>query len=135
MLEKYIKAALKETECDVLLKNGSYVNLFDGEVEEGDIAIKDDRIVGIGKGYKGKTEYDITGMTVIPGLIDGHVHIESSQSTPEEFAAMIVPHGTTTIIADPHELANVLGMNGIHYVVEAAKNVPLDIKVQLSRIP
>ncbi len=132
MLEKYIKAALKETECDVLLKNGSYVNLFDGEVEEGDIAIKDDRIVGIGKGYKGKTEYDITGMTVIPGLIDGHVHIESSQSTPEEFAAMIVPHGTTTIIADPHELANVLGMNGIHYVVEAAKNVPLDIKVQLS---
>ena len=132
MLEKYIKAALKETECDVLLKNGSYVDLFSGTVKEGDIAIKDDRIVGMGKGYKGKDEYDIKGMTVIPGLIDGHVHIESSQSTPEEFASMIVPHGTTTIIADPHELANILGMNGVHYVIEASKNVPLDVKVQLS---
>lgn len=130
MLEKYIKAALKETECDLVLKNASFVDVFDGNIKTGDIGIKDDKIVGYGV-YSGKKEIDCKGKYVLPGLVDGHVHIESSQATPEEFAAMIVPHGTTTIIADPHELANVLGMNGVNYVVEASKNVPLDIKVQL----
>lgn len=130
MLEKYIKAALNETKCDLVLKNASFVDVFEGVVKTGDIGIKDDRIVGFGN-YSGEKEIDCTGKTVIPGLIDGHVHIESSQATPEEFASMIVPHGTTTIIADPHELANVLGMNGVNYVIEASKNVPLDIRVQL----
>lgn len=130
MLEKYIKAALKENKCDLVLKNASFVDVFEGNIKTADIGIKDDRIIGFGE-YSGEKEIDCKGKIVIPGLIDGHVHIESSQATPEEFASMIVPHGTTTIIADPHELANVLGMNGVNYVIEASKNVPLDIKVQL----
>ncbi len=130
MLEKYIKAALKENKCDLVLKNASFVDVFEGTIRVGDIGIKDDRIVGFGE-YSGEKEIDCSGKVVIPGLIDGHVHIESSQATPEEFASMIVPYGTTTIIADPHELANVLGMDGVNYVIEASKNVPLDIRVQL----
>ncbi|MCF0112582.1 MAG: adenine deaminase, partial [Bacilli bacterium] len=130
MLEKYIQAASKKELCDLVLKHASYVDVFEGEIKQGDIAIKDDRIVGIGE-YQGKKEIDASGKIVVPGFIDGHVHIESSQASPEEFAAMIVPHGTTSIIADPHELANVLGIPGVDYVIKAAKNVPLDIHVQL----
>ena len=89
MLEKYIKAALKENKCDLVLKNASFVDVFEGTIKTGDIGIKDDRIVGFGE-YSGEKEIDCSGKVVIPGLIDGHVHIESSQATPEEFASMIV---------------------------------------------
>jgi len=131
MLEKYIEAALHKTNCDLVLKNATIVNVFSGTLTKGDVAIKDDRIVGIGNDYKGTEEIDCTGKYVMPGLIDGHVHIESSMLTPEGFASLIVPHGTTTIIADPHEIANVAGIPGIHYMIEAGKRVPLDIKMQL----
>ncbi|MBQ9081739.1 MAG: adenine deaminase, partial [Clostridia bacterium] len=130
MIKQRIEAAAGRIKADTVLKNGNFVNVFTGEICTGDIAVYENRIVGIGN-YQGETEIDITGMTVLPGYIDGHVHIESSQLSPEEFASLIVPRGTTTIIADPHEITNVCGMNGVDYIVKASQNVPLDVKVQL----
>ena len=130
MLEKYIKAAKRETKADLVLKNTSYVDVFSGKVRKGDLAIVEDKIVGIGE-YDGIEEIDCKGLTVIPGLIDGHVHIESSQLSPEEFASLIVPRGTTAIIADPHEIVNVLGMAGCDYIIKASKSVPLDVMINL----
>ncbi len=130
MLEKYINAAAKRTKASLVLKNATYVNVFNGKIEKGDIAIEDDKIVGIGD-YEGEQEIDVSSLTVIPGFIDGHVHIESSQLSPEEYASLIVPRGTTTIVADPHEIGNVCGMAGIEYIAKASENVPLDVKIQL----
>ncbi len=130
MIEKYINAALKKEPSTIVLKNATYVNVFSHKLSYGDIAIKDDKIVGIGK-YSGLKEIDCTGKVVIPGLIDGHVHIESSMLTPEGFASLVLPHGTTSIIADPHEITNVSGIDGFNYMVEASKNVPLDIYMML----
>lgn len=130
MLEKYIRAARGEAEADVVLKNASYVDVFCGEVKRGDIAIVGQKIVGIGE-YSGKREFDCSALTVLPGYIDGHVHIESSQLSPEEFASLIVPRGTTTIIADPHEITNVCGMAGCEYMAKASESVPLDVMLQL----
>ncbi len=130
MLAKRIAAALGQERAELVLKNGSYVNVFTGEVEKGDIAIADGKIVGIGT-YSGEKEIDIGGRIAAPGLIDAHVHIESSQLSPEEFARLILPHGTTEIIADPHEIANVCGIAGVRYIAEAAKNTPLEVKVML----
>lgn len=130
MLKECIDAAISRNKADIVLKNASFVNVFTGRIEQGDIAIVGDRIVGVGD-YDGKEEYDVKGLVVLPGYIDGHVHIESSQLSPEEFASLIVPRGTTTIIADPHEITNVCGMAGVDYIVRASKNIPLDVKVQL----
>ena len=130
MIEKYVKAALKQEPCSIVLKNATYVNVFTHKLGKGDIAIKDDKIIGIGS-YNGLKEIDCSNKVVIPGLIDGHVHIESSMLTPEGFASLVVPHGTTSVIADPHEITNVCGMDGFNYMVDAAKNVPMDIYMQL----
>lgn len=130
MLEKYIKAARRETKADLVLKNTTYLDVFCGKLRKGDIAIVGEKIVGTGE-YEGVKEIDCSNLTVLPGYIDGHVHIESSQLSPEEFASLIVPRGTTTIIADPHEITNVCGMAGCEYIAKASENVPLDIKIQL----
>ncbi|MGN0804282.1 MAG: adenine deaminase [Candidatus Coproplasma sp.] len=130
MIKELIDGAICRTQCDIVLKNATYVNVFNGSIEQGDIGIVGDRIVGVGK-YSGKSEYDVKGLTVLPGYIDAHVHIESSQLSPEEFASLIVPRGTTTIIADPHEITNVCGTAGAEYIAKASENVPLDVKVQL----
>ena len=130
MLEKYIKSAIRAEKADLVLKNTEYVDVFTGVIRKGDIAVTGDKIVGTGE-YSGKTEIDCTGLTVLPGYIDGHVHIESSQLSPEEFASLIVPRGTTAIIADPHEITNVCGIAGCEYIAKASKNVPLDVYLQL----
>ncbi len=130
MLEKYINAAAGRVKSDVVLKNATYVNVLNGKIEEGDIAIVGERIVGVGN-YSGNKEIDVKGLVVLPSYIDAHVHIESSQLSPEEYASLIVPRGTTTIIADPHEVTNVCGMAGAEYIAKASENVPLDVKVQL----
>ena len=114
----------------LVLKNGKIVNVFSGEIVDGDIAIEGNKIVGIGN-YEGVEEIDLAGKYVSPGFIDGHVHIESSLATPSEFAKAVVPRGTTTIIADPHEIANVCGMEGIEYMIEASENIPLGVYVML----
>ncbi len=130
MLEKYINAATRRKKADIVLKNAHYVDVFTATLKQGDIAIVGGKIVGTGE-YEGEKEYDCSALTVLPGYIDGHVHIESSQLSPEEFASLIVPRGTTTIIADPHEITNVCGMAGCEYIAKASKSVPLDVKLQL----
>lgn len=130
MLEQYIDAAVGRKKAETVLKNGRFVNVFTGEICEGDIAVEGGKIVGFGK-YAGETEYDIAGKIAVPGLIDAHVHIESSQLSPEEFARLVLPRGTTTAIADPHEITNVCGIAGAKYIADASKNTPLEVKVML----
>ncbi|MDE7084724.1 MAG: amidohydrolase family protein, partial [Clostridia bacterium] len=130
MIKNYIDAAISRNQCDILLKNARYVDVFCGKIRKGDIAIKDDRIVGVGK-YRARQVYDLSGKYVLPAFIDSHVHIESSQLSPEGFASLVVPRGTVTVIADPHEITNVCGAEGAKYIAEAAKNTPLDVKVML----
>jgi adenine deaminase len=129
-MKKLIDCAMGRCKSELVLKNANFINVFSGKIENGDIAIKNGKIIGIGN-YQGETEIDVSGKTVLPGYIDGHMHIESTQLTPEELAKAIVPRGTTTIIADPHEIANVCGMDGIEYIAKASKNLPLDVMIQL----
>lgn len=131
MLKQIVDCAAGRVKADIVLKNGRYVDVFGGIEAEGDIAIAQGVIAGIGNDYVGVKEYDIHGMTVIPGLIDGHVHIESSQVSPEEFALLTVPRGTTTVIADPHEIVNVCGEQGLDYMIKAAQGTPLEVRYQL----
>ena len=107
-LKKIIDVAMKRIPADLVLKNASVIDLFNGETVKGDIAISDEWIAGVGS-YEGVTEIDASDLYASPGLIDSHIHIESSYLTPEEFGSLVVPHGTTTIIADPHEIVNVNG--------------------------
>lgn len=121
-----ISTAMKEKKADIVLKNATYINVLSNEMQSGDIAICDGHIVGIGE-YSGETEYDMTGKVVMPGFIDGHLHLESVMVAPSEFARAVVPHGTTTVITDPHEITNVMGTDGIDYMLEATKGLPVDV--------
>ncbi|NRK74166.1 adenine deaminase, partial [Salmonella enterica subsp. enterica serovar Typhi] len=120
----------KKELADLVITNAKIVNVFTGEIMTGDVAIADDTIAGIGS-YKGKSMVDAKGKYLIPGLIDGHVHIESSMLTPQEFAKILLLHGVTTVITDPHEIANVAGADGIQYMLDKSENLPLDIRVML----
>ncbi len=115
---------------ELVLKNCRIVNVFSEEIIAGDIAIHNGLIVGIGS-YRGQQEMDLEGAFVAPGLIDGHVHIESAMVTPGQFAKAIMPHGTTTIIADPHEIANVCGLAGIRYMLDQSENIPLEVYLMM----
>ena len=126
-LTDIIKSAKGQEKADLVLKNCQVVNVFSSQIIKADIAITGGVISGIGN-YSGKSEIDAEGAYAIPGLIESHIHIESSFVTPEEFGRMAVPLGTTTIIADPHEITNVCGIKGFLYMIEAAKRTALDIK-------
>ena len=131
VLKKLIDVAAQRIPADLVIKNSRIVDVYNSSIIEGkDIAIADGYIVGIGN-YQGKKEIDANGQYAAPGLIDGHIHIESSYVTPEEIGRLLVPHGTTTIIADPHEIVNVCGMDGMNYMFEASKGTKLDIKYML----
>ncbi|MBB5355685.1 adenine deaminase [Anoxybacillus mongoliensis] len=127
---KRLAVASKKQLADVVVKNGKIINVFTHEIIQADIAIADGKIVGIGT-YDGQTVIDAKGKYVCPGLIDGHVHIESSMVTPSEFARVVVPHGVTTVITDPHEIANVSGTKGIEFMLNDSNDVPLDVYVML----
>ena len=116
--------------ADLILRNGRIVNVFSAEVHSGDIAVWGGRIVGIGE-YEGKKEIDLEKRYVLPGLIDGHMHIESSMVQVQEFARTVVPLGTTSVVCDPHEIANVHGLEGIHYILNSSKYSPVNIFVML----
>ncbi|MED0686520.1 adenine deaminase [Anoxybacillus ayderensis] len=127
---KQLAVASKKQFADVVVKNGKIVNVFTHEIVQADIAIAEGKIVGIGT-YDGHTVIDAKGKYVCPGLIDGHVHIESSMVTPSEFARVVVPHGVTTVITDPHEIANVAGTKGIEFMLNDSNDIPLDVYVML----
>lgn len=127
-MKREIDAAAGREKADLVIKRAKIVNVFTQKIEEGDVAVVGDRIVGVGE-YAGKTEIDAAGKYLIPGLIDGHMHIESTQLTPEELSKAVLPHGTTTLIADPHEIANVCGADGVRYLAEASAKTPLTVKI------
>ncbi|WP_247880451.1 adenine deaminase [Ochrobactrum sp. Q0168] len=132
MLERMIDQGVGRAPADIVLKGGRFLDLVTGELVESDIAICGDRIVGTFGTYQGKQEIDITGRIVVPGFIDTHLHIESSHITPHEFDRCVLPQGVTTVICDPHEIANVLGAEGIKYFLDSALETVMDIRVQLS---
>jgi adenine deaminase len=129
-LKEKIRIASGEGMADLLIKNGRVVNVFSGEIEKKDVAIFGGVIVGFGD-YQARKIIDVKGDFLCPGLIDGHVHIESSMVTIPEFARAVLPHGTTTVVIDPHEIANVLGREGIRFMAESAKEVPLNVFIML----
>lgn len=129
-LKKLIEVAGGRRKADLVVKNCKVVNVFSGKIVEGDIAISDNWIAGVGQ-YEGEQEIDANGMYAAPCYIDSHIHIESSYVSPEELGKLLVPHGTSTIIADPHEIVNVCGIKGLDYMMEAAKNTALDIQYML----
>ncbi|SFI02608.1 Adenine deaminase [Tindallia magadiensis] len=130
LLSKRIAVAAGREAADLVLKNARIINVFTASVQEGDVAIQDGYIAGIGH-YEGTEEIDLQGAYLSPGLIDGHVHLESAMVHPAEFAKAVLPRGTTTIIADPHEIANVSGIKGIQFLLEASKNLPMTVKMML----
>ncbi|KYG28097.1 adenine deaminase [Alkalihalobacillus trypoxylicola] len=131
-LRRQIAVAAKKEEADLILKNGKIVDVFNLTIYEADVAIADGYIVGIGSYEKAKEIISLNGQFISPSFIDGHVHIESAMVTPEEFAKAVLPHGVTTVIADPHEIANVGGIEAVRYMVAASKHLPLDIKMMAS---
>ncbi len=129
-LAKIIRVARGKMPADLVLRNARIVNVFSSEIYAGDIAIWGERIVGIGN-YEGKKEIDLKKAFVLPGLIDGHMHIESTMVTVQEFARSVVPRGTTSVVADPHEIANVHGIEGIYYMLNSSKYSPVNIFMML----
>lgn len=130
ILMAMVDVALERIPAQLVLKNANLVNVFSGEIYPTDIAIHMGYVAGLGS-YSGAEEIDCTGKFVTPGLIDAHVHIESSMVTPNQFAKAILPRGTTTVVADPHEIANVAGIRGIEYLMDSAENLPLNILMML----
>lgn len=131
-LERLIDQGTGRAPADIVLKGGRFLDLVTGELVASDIAICGDRIVGTCEGYEGREEIDISGRIVVPGFIDTHLHIESSLVTPHEFDRCVLPLGVTTAICDPHEIANVLGAEGIRFFLDCAEQTIMDIRVQLS---
>ena len=125
-LRKRIECAFGKRDSDIVLKNGKVVNVFTGRIEEKDVAICDGIIAGVGKGYRGKEEIDLSGYYLLPGFIDSHMHIESSMLTPYQLSLAVSQHGTTCVIADPHEIANVMGKEGIDFMIEDSKEACID---------
>ena len=133
-MKRLIDTAARRCEADLVLTNCRVFNVFTNELENAEIAIKDGYIAGVGRtssiagvNYEGAEEIDLDGDIVCPGLIDGHIHIESSMMTPDEFARAVVPHGTTAVITDPHEIGNVAGTDGISYMLDCSEGLDLDV--------
>jgi len=129
-VRKIIELARGEKEVDLILKNARLVNVFSGDIHLTNVAVDGGRVIGMGD-YKAKEEVDLEGKYLVPGFFDGHIHLESSMVTPAEFARAAVPLGTTTVIIDPHEIANVMGLDGIRYMLEASQRLPLDVYIML----
>ncbi|MDR3355401.1 MAG: adenine deaminase [Synergistaceae bacterium] len=124
---KLLDAARGDGSADFVVRNARVANVYTMEYENADVAVVGNRIAGVGKDYRGSAVVDAEGMILIPGMIDGHVHIESTMLTPAVFADCVAPRGTTTVMADPHEIANVLGMDGVEYMYSASRGLPVDV--------
>ena len=130
-LKKLVDVAAGRLPADLVLTNGKIVDVYNARLMDGDVAIVDGVIAGIGGHYNGKTVVDIHGQFISPGFIDPHIHVESAYVSPEEFGRLMTPHGTTTVMADPHEIVNVAGLTGLDYMINAAKETALDIQYML----
>ena len=128
--QRIISVAAGREPADLVLKNAAYVNVFSGELRTADIAVAEGLIVGLGS-YQGTEEADMTGKIVCPGFLDAHIHLESALVSPKEFARAVLPHGTTTVITDPHEIANVMGADGIDYMLQATQGLPIDVRFMI----
>lgn len=126
MSKEFLEVARGVRKADICFKNANIINVFTESIETADLAIYQNRIAGIGS-YKGNIEIDCSDKYIAPGFLDGHIHIESSMLKPAEFAKAVLPHGTTGIVTDPHEIANVSGTIGIQYMMEASDGLPLDV--------
>ncbi|AOM83720.1 adenine deaminase [Salisediminibacterium beveridgei] len=129
-LEEQIRIASGKEKADLVMKNAKVVNVFSLEVIEADVAVHNGLIAGVGN-YSGKQEVDVNGQYMVPGLVDGHVHIESSMVQPQRFAQVVVPHGVTTIVTDPHEIANVSGAQGVQFMLDDSAGISLDANFML----
>src|SRR5258706_15994804 len=129
-LEEKLRIARGERPAELLFKNANLVNVLSGEIHATHVAVEDGRVIGLGD-YDAKKVIDLAGAYLAPSLIDGHFHVESSMLTMPEFARAVVPHGTGAVVIDPHEYANVLGLDGIRYVLESSKNLPVDFFIML----
>jgi adenine deaminase len=125
-LERVVSVARGEEPADLVIEGGRVVNVFSGDIHTADVAIAAGRVVGFGS-YRSKERIDARGLFLAPGFIDAHIHLESTHLEPREFARVVVPLGTTTVVADPHEIANVLGLDGISYMIEASRALPLNV--------
>ena len=130
-LSRMIDAAMHRIPADLVIYNCNIVDVYTGTVRKGSIAVTEGNIVGFGDDYRGQEEYDAKGAYAAPGLIDAHIHIESSYTSPEEFGRMVVPRGTTTVIADPHEIVNVYGLEGFNYMIRAAEKTELSVRYMI----
>lgn len=130
-LSRLIDSAMHRIPADLVIYNCNVVDVFTGTVREDSIAITDGLIAGFGNDYRGQEEIDAKGAYAAPGLIDAHIHIESSYTSPEEFGRMVVPRGTTTVIADPHEIVNVYGLEGFNYMIRAAEKTELSVRYMI----
>ena len=128
--QRIIAAAAGREPADLVLKNATFVNVFSNELSTMDIAVAEGLIVGMGS-YQGRSEVDCTGKIVLPGFLDAHIHLESSLVSPTEFVKADLPHGTTTVVTDPHEIANVMGTDGIEYMLQATEDLPVDVRFML----
>ena len=128
--QRIIAAAAGREPAELVLKNAAFVNVFSNEISTMDIAVTEGLIVGMGS-YHGKTEVDCTGKIVLPGFLDAHIHLESSLVSPTEFVKVVLPHGTTTVVTDPHEITNVMGTDGIEYMLQATEGLPVDVRFML----
>jgi len=126
-LRERILTATRKMPADLVLKGGLVVNVFTGGIRVRDVAVKDGFIAGVGEGYEGLEEVDLRGRWVVPGLMDGHVHIESSMLLPSRLAGALIPHGTTAVVSDPHEIANVLGVEGVRFLLRESEDLPMDV--------
>jgi adenine deaminase len=131
-LAQIVKVARGDAPADLALRHGQLINVYTGEIYETDIIIAADQIIALGPGYEAREEIDLSNRYVAPGFIDAHVHIESSMVTPPQYARAVVPHGTTSVISDPHEIANVCGLDGIRYMLDASAGLPLSVFVNAS---
>jgi adenine deaminase len=129
-MKKFIEAASGKTRAQLVLKNADIVDVFTQEIFRGDVALQDGRIVGVGE-YSGEKELDCSGKYIAPSFIDSHMHLESSLVTPAAYSDAVLPHGVTTVIADPHEIANVAGKEGIKYILDSSEKTVLDIFMML----
>ena len=127
---RIISAAAGREPADLVLKNAVYVNVFTNDLRTADIAVAEGIVVGLGQ-YTGREETDCSGKILLPGFLDAHIHLESSLVTPAEFVRAVLPHGTTTVVTDPHEIANVMGADGIAYMLQATEGLPVDVQFML----